>query len=399
MTGTSAGPVAIPLRLTGRRFWLGAIALGLVGIVAIAGSPPWHYIDFPHFWSAGRTVGTPDLFDPALRERWGSAHGMYLSPWVYPPGAAWLFVPFGIWSIDVAFWLHAAALAALVAASGLLGARTFGLDWRVGLVMAFAWTPSLSSAIYGQNVPLGLFLSLVAIEGLRRRNETLAGLGVGLLLYKPTLALPLLGLLLLRLRWRALLVVAGCAVAWYLASVAAAAGDWAWPRTWLSSLSGWYVHDTAYNIVRMISMPGLLQGLGVPGPVALGAGLAMAALAVPRLIRAPVVEAGAGAVLVGIAVSPHALNWEGAMVLPALLWAMGGSGTGLREPARTRLVVGACLVAPEFLCSETVGLSVLAAVTFLGAAIWIAGWWRYEDTGAVAEAGARARAVEPVASG
>ena len=336
---------AIPLRIAGRRFWLGAGVLGLIGIVAVAGSPPWNFIDFPHFWATGRTVGTPDLFDPVLRERWGNAHGMYLSPWVYPPGAAWLFVPFGIWPIEIAFWLHAATMALLVAASGLLGARIYGLDRRIGLAIAFAWTPSISSAIYGQNAPLALFLSLVAIEGLRRDDDRLAGLGAGLLLYKPTLALPLLGLLVLRLRWRALLVVAGCAVAWYLASVAAAAGDWAWPRTWLSSLSGWYVHDTAHNVVRTVSMPGLLQGLGAPSIVAWALAVAMVGLAVPRLVRAPAVEAGAGAVLVGLAVSPHALNWEGALDPsgPALEpWEETGMGSQSRRGRGWSLA--ACLI-------------------------------------------------------
>jgi hypothetical protein len=374
--GPAPGAGVIPLRLPHRVFWFGAIALGLVGILAVAGSPPWHYVDFPHFWSAGRTVGTPDLVDPVLRQRWGEQYGMYLSPWVYPAGAAWLFVPFGIWSLDAGFWLHAATMTGLVAASGLLGARLYGLDTKIGLVMAFAWTPCMASAVYGQNAPLGLFLSLLAVEGLRRDNDALAGLGAGLLLYKPTLALPVLGLLVLRLRWRALLVVAAVTVAWYLVGVPAAAGDWGWPAAWLSNLNSWYAQDTAHNTIRAVSLTGLLEGLGTPTLVSTSVGLAIVVLALPRLIGAPIVEAGAGALLVGLVVSPHALNWEGALMLPALLWALGGSGTGLREPARTWLVAGACLVATEHLVSETLGFSVLVWIASVGALVWIAGWWR-----------------------
>jgi len=371
-------PAAVPLRIPRRWFWLGTIALGLFGAVLIATSPFYGYIDFPFFWAGGRTVGTPALFDPALRAAWGHAHGIYLSPWVYPPGAAWLFVPFGLWPLDIAFWLHAATMVLLVAASGLLGARVYGLDGRVGLVMALAWTPCIASAIYGQNAPLALFLSLLTIEGLRRGSDSLAGLGAGLLLYKPTLALPLLGLLLLRRRGRALLVVAGCGAGWYFAGVAAAAGDWAWPGVWIGSVGGWYAPDTAHNIVRTISMPGVLQGFGVPAVAALGLGLVMIVLALPRLVRAPAAEAGAGAVLVGLVVSPHALNWEGALLLPVLLWALGTATSGISEPARTRLVVGAYLIAPESLMSETIGISSLAVVAVLGAGIWIAGAWRFE---------------------
>ena len=372
------GAIPLPLRIPARWFWPIALGLGLLGLALVATSPFYNFIDFPFFWSGGQTAGTPDLFDAALRAAWGAAHGLYLSPWVYPPGAAWLFVPFGLFPLPVAFWLHAAANVLLVAASGLLGARVYGLDRRLGLVLAFAWTPCIASAIYGQNAPLALFLCLVTIEGLRRDSDWLAGLGAGLLLYKPTLALPLLGLLVLRLRWRALLVVAVSAAAWYLAGVAAAVGDWGWPLTWLTSVGGWYQTDTAHNIVRTISMSGVLQGFGVPSFVALGLGLVMAVLALPRLARAPLTEAAAGVVLVWLAVSPHALNYEGALVLPVLLWALGGSGTGLREPARTWMVVGAIVLAPEYLFSETLGLSSLALITVAGSIVWIAGWWRLD---------------------
>jgi hypothetical protein len=367
---------AVPLRIPARLFWPVALGLGLLVVALVATSPFYNYIDFPYFWAGGRTAGTPDLFDPALRRAWGDAHGLYLSPWVYPPGAAWLFAPLGLLPLDLAFWAHAFTMLALVAVCGILGARTFGLDSRLGLGLAFAWTPTVASAIYGQNAPLALLLSLIAIEGLRRDDDRLAGLGVGLLLYKPTLALPLLGVLLLRRQWRALLVASAVGVAWYFAGVAAAAGDWTWPMTLLSSIGGWYATDTTHNIVRTISMPGVLQGLGVSSVVALGLGAALAVAALPRLLRAPLAEAGAGALLVWLSVSPHSLNYEGALLLPILLWAMGRGPTGLREPARTWLVVGAFLFAPEYLVSETLGLSVLALITAVGAAVWIAGWWR-----------------------
>ena len=57
---------------------------------------------------------------------------------------------------------------------------------------------------------------------------------------------------------------------------------------------------------------------------------------------------------------------------------MGATVTGIAEPARTRLIVAAYLVATEYLISETVGLSSLVIVTAVGAAIWISGWRRTE---------------------
>ncbi len=369
---------AIPLRLSPRVFWLGAGALALLGILSVLSSPFHDYVDFPQFWAAGRTVGTPDLFDGSRHQAWQQAHDIPRSWWMYPPGTAWLFVPFSIWPLPVGFWLHALAMTACVAASGWLGGRIFGLDGRVALLIAFAWTPSMSSAIAGQNAALALLLCLAAIDGLRRGNDGLAGLAIGLLLFKPSLALPLLGLLMLRLRWRALPALMACAAVWYLAGVVAAAGEWSWPGHWLSSLGDYYPGDTAFNLVRAISMPGVIQGLGGSGWLALtlGAGLVLAAL--PRLLRAPIAEAGAGALIVGLAVSPHALNYEGALMLPILLWALGGSGSGLGEPARTRLVVGACLIAPGYLVAEAVGLSILAPLVLAAALVWVFGRWRFD---------------------
>jgi hypothetical protein len=382
---------AIPLLISRRRVWLGGLALACFGLVLIPGGPLCNYVDFPQFWAAGRTVGTPELFDPARRMAWQAAHGLGGGQWVYPPGSAWLFWPFGLGPMVLGFSLHAAVMVGLVAVAGVLGARIYGLDRRVGLLAAFAWTPCLASAIVGQNAALGLAFSLLAIEGLRRDDNALAGLGAGLLLYKPTLALPLLGLLLLRRRWAALLVAAACAGGWYLAGVGATAGDWRWPAQWVASLRDYYELDTDFNVVRAISIPGLLQGLGVPSAVAWAVALGLLGLAVPRLLRAPIVEAGAGACLVGLAVSPHALNYEGALILPALLWALGGSGTGISEPARTRLIVAAYIIQPEFLISDSVGLSILAPIVLVGSVIWILGLWISRSGSATAPAGLSAQ--------
>jgi hypothetical protein len=371
-------PAAIPLRIPERWFWPIGIGLGLLGVALIATSPFFGYLDFPQFWSVGRTVGTIDLLDPIRHMDWQTAHGVSPGYFVYPAGAAWLFVPFALSTIEVGFWLHAATMTALVAVAGLLGARIYGLDRRVGVVAAFAWMPCIDSAIVGQNAALGLVFALIAIEGLRRDSDVLAGLGVGLLLYKPTLAAPLIALLLLRRRWGASLIVVAGAAGWYLAGTVAAAGDWSWPGQWLAVLGDYYRVDTAANVIRAISLPGLLAGHGVPTAVAWAVGAVLAMVAVPRLIKSPMAEAGAGALLVGVVVSPHALNYEGALILPVLLWALGATRSGISEPARTRLIAAAYLIAPEYLISQTVGLSSLGLLATVAVVIWTAGLWRFE---------------------
>jgi hypothetical protein len=387
-------PIDVPLRVNSRRFWLWGLVAGLGSTAVIANSPNILYVDFPQFWAAGRTAGTPDLLDPARHHAWQVAHGVPPDFFPYTPGAAWLWWPFGHFSLGDGFWLHALAMTALVFAGGWLGARVYGLDVRVGLICAFAWAPSMASVAFGQNGPLGLVFALLAIEGLRRDDERLTGLGVGLLLYKPTLALPLLGLLLLRRRWLGLVVAAGVSCGWYLMSVAAAAGDWTWPVAMVNGLGEWFRACMAYNPAKSTSIPGVLIGYGVPWPVAWAVAAAVVLAALPRLLRASLVEAAAGACLVGLVVSPHSLNYEATLMLPIVLWSLGGRGAGIAEPWRTRLVVVCCVAGLLHLFSTYLGLSSVGVAAVAVAAIWISGCQREETTAEPADGAAR-RAAAP----
>jgi hypothetical protein len=373
MSVTQTRPL-VPLRIAPRRFWLWGLVFALASAAVIASTPWAHYVDFPQFWAAGRTVGTPDLLDPARHMAWEAAHGVPVDTFPYPPGAAWLFAPFATESMGPGFWLEAAAMTVALVAAGLLGGPAFGLDWRVAMLAAFAWGPSMAAVSLGQNATLALALVLLAAEGLRRDNDWLAGLGAGLLLYKPTVALPILGLFLLRRRWRALLVAAVPAIGWYFLSVAATAGDWGWPGTLWAALGDWYRQSTAFNAAKATSIPGLLEGHGAPQAIGYALALAVLAAAIPRLLRGPLVEAAAGATLVGLVVSPHSLMYEGALVLPILLWAM--SDRGLAEPARTRLVLAAYIAALVWMPTMALGLSSVAVVALGATAVWISGAWR-----------------------
>ena len=374
----AARPLSVPLRIGTRRFWLWGLVCGVFGAAVSSNSHSFAYSDFPQFWAAGRTVGTANLLDPTLHGAWEAANGVTPTFFPYTPGAAWLFAPFGWLSITAGFWVHAAVMTVLVGVAGFLTGRALGLQGRVGLVAAYAWGPCMFAVAFGQNAPLALLLVAVAIEGLRRDSDTLAGVGVGLLLYKPTLAIPLLVLLLLRRRWRALGLVAVVAAAWYFASVAATAGDWLWPIHLLSALGAYYGPDTSYNAIRAISIPGLLVGNGAPPFIAWGLAAAVVVAAIPRLLRSSIVEAAAGVCLVGLAVSPHSLNYEAALALPVILWTLGGIGTGIREPARTWLIVVNCVAGMLILVGLWLGVSIMGVAVMAMTFIWISGWQRLE---------------------
>jgi hypothetical protein len=368
----------LPLRIAPRRFWLWAIGLSAMSAILVIGGPFNGWVDFPQFWYAGRLVGSPDLLDPARQGAWEVAHGF--TPWefLYPPGTAWFYLPLRLLPLDIAFWAHAVVVGLIAVAGGFVGARAFDLDRRVALVATLAWTPTLAAAASGQNAPLAMLLALIAIYGLRNDRQVLAGLAVGAMLYKPTLALPMFVLLLLRRQWTALLVATAVAVVWYLAGVAGSAGDWLWPQDWLRVTAPFFAADISQNVNKTVALPGLLMGHGVPSLIGYGAAVAVAMAALPRLLRSPIAEAGAGACLIGIVVSPHSLQYEAVMMLPLLLWAAGGTGSGIAEPWRTRLLVGAYLAAQLYVVTPFAGISVFVVMTLGATAIWITGWHRQE---------------------
>jgi hypothetical protein len=369
---TKLGPLPLPPKRV--RLW--GVALAVIGLVPIDTALVNGGSDWPAFWAAGATVGTPDLVDPARHIAWQAAHGVVQVDWPYPPAVAYLFAPFAPLPIWLGFVIHAAILLGLVAVAGLLAARAFDLSPRVALLVAFAWTPCTAGAVMGQNAPLAVVLALWAIDALRRDRQLEVGLACGLLMYKPTLALPLIGLLALRGRWRALLVAAAVVAAGYLISVPAAAWDWGWPAAWWAGLQPWLANDLVGNADKAVSIPGLLGRVPqIPSWLPNLCAAAVVLLALRGLRRAPIVEAAAAACLLAVAIGPRVWGYEAGLMLPMLVWAIAG---GLSEPWRTRLVFLAIPIGLFWLVSAYTVVSGVALVVIAATVMWL---WRWRPFG------------------
>ncbi len=288
----------------------------------------------------------------------------------YPPGTAWWFAPVGGLPLALGYALNGLVMLGCAAGAGVLLGRTFGVTDRAAVLATLAFAPLTGSIVLGQNGPLGLVLAAIVIWALTTDRDAVAGLAAGLLLYKPTYAVPLLGLLVLRGRWQAVVVAAGVAVVWYLAGVAAAAGDWAWPSTWLGAIRDYLDADFVGNADKAVSLPGLLARLPLPAGVPILAGVLVVAAAIPRMIRAPIAEAAIGACIVGVAVSPHAWGYDAVMVVPALVWLLGGGGPWSTR-TRTALLVAAYALGPLWLVSRQTVVSGIALVVLGSVALWI----------------------------
>jgi Glycosyltransferase family 87 len=332
----------IPLRLSSDRIWFYGGALVILGFLPLLLLPNmdgnrwrWSVLwgsDWSYFVGGGATAGTPNLLGPQ-HVAWEVAHGFIVAlPWAYPPAFAWIFAPLAHASLALGFWINALFMLGACVASAVVAARIFGLPLGFSILAVFAWEPAVVSISGGQNASLALLLSLLFVFGLARGRPIVAGAAVGLLLFKPTDAAVCVLLLLLRLQWRALVVVAAACVAWYLASVPATAGDWTWPYHYAVSLFTWYPHQQYSQ--WLINPSALAIRLGMPALFADGISAGLLIVWCRIVTRVSLLEAASFAGLLAVATSLHANPHEAALLLPAIFYVM----TNVAEPWRTRIV-------------------------------------------------------------
>lgn len=365
-----------PIRVSADRIWLYGIVLAIVDLAPLLLLPDFFAItanheDWGNFWAAGATVGSKSLSDPRLHFDWQLAHHMRPQVFAYPPAAAWAYLPAAHLSQLSSLFVDQALMVGAALVCALLVARIYLFPVWFSVAAVFAWGPLLDSIVVGQSTPVALALVLIAVFGLWRNNETSAGLAIGVLLYKPSDAVVLIALLLIRRRWRALALTGSCAAVWYLASVAATAGQWTWPIAYVHMLQGSYHDDFAANAVKAFSLPTLLMYMKVPETYALSAALLLLACCLWMLARRPIAESANVAPLVTLAVSPHAWPYDAALLIPSLCYMM----TSLGEPWRTRLAVAAYAIA----VLPLLHFDPLAILVLGGTAFWI--WSGFSRTG------------------
>jgi hypothetical protein len=346
------------LRLSPDRVWLYGGALVAIGLCTALFASTWQ-TDWIVFRAAGERAGGDALLDP---------RGYITGPFVYPPAVAWFFVPATFAPVTVGFWINAVLMLAACAAAALVASGIYDISVPLALLAVFAWTPATQSGFLGQFTPVALLLVMLAILGFTRRNQMLIGLAVGALLYKPTDAIALVVLAIVRKQWQAAAVIVAFAFAWYLASVAATAGDWAWPASYAATLYGYYAPDFGANVLKAVSLPGVLDRFHLPPAVGAFAGLMLLVGALPRLARADSREASSVAPMIGLAASVHAYMYEAVLMVPALLYLLSQD---VWEPWKTRLVAGAYLTGPLWVLGPWLRFDPLSIVVLGGTGIWL----------------------------
>ena len=191
-------------------------------------------MDFIAFYTAGdfvREGRTSDLYNlQAIREHeqavaasGGVNIGDGFGPWWNPPFYAWVFVPLSMLEFPAAKWAWMAInIACVLLAIGLLIRMLGARSWRIaGLVPLLTLTSMafVAALSHAQNTCTSLLILCTTVYFWRKaaahdpeegfnRHALLAGLCIGLLFYKPQLAVLVAGIMVLHLGWATLSGVA-----------------------------------------------------------------------------------------------------------------------------------------------------------------------------------------------
>ena len=132
-----------------------------------------------------------------------------LSPFINPPFTALLYAPFAYFDYVPAFigWtffnLVLLFLSVLTIRSELPRLQQFS---SIKLYLCcFLFFPTIACFLYGQAAPIILFIYCLCFKSLRNGQDFRAGFFLGLLLFKPQLAVGVAFILILKCRWKAII--------------------------------------------------------------------------------------------------------------------------------------------------------------------------------------------------
>jgi hypothetical protein len=192
---------------------------------------------------------------------------------------------------------------------------------------ALALVPLFRAVTGGQNTAVTIALVALAWRAWHDRRYALAGVPLGLLLFKPQLGLPLIGLFLLRRRLAVLPTLAGTAAAlWVAGALVAGTG---WVGWWWAQATHFRGIDQSINAPNAVGLLGVAEALlGQGSPLALWLALpAVTALVLWLVVRwwrghDPLWRRMAFTAPAVALVPPHAMHYDGGLAVLAL-WVIG----------------------------------------------------------------------------
>lgn len=343
--------------------------------------------DFAAFYAAGSIVWSGDidsLYDPARQQAAQRDLGLdgYLA-FAYPPHVAMAYAPLGAMSFQTAYLVHTGFMAAafLLAVHVLTPLVPLLARWRWPLLAAsFTFFPLITAIGGGQNAALSVLLLAAIWRSLHDGNEVAAGVAIGLLIFRPQYAIPLLGLVLLSKHWRAVgAAIATFAATWALTAAMRGAD---WLSSWWEQVGPFVDRDAEVNAANSISAYGFLQAAWSADSIAaqvLGMTIAVAVVAIlMRMWMQPgrfTLAERMGAASIGIIlISPHTMFYDASLLLVAGAALLAGSAA-----VPTRLLASAWVLALLHFVADALGATPLALLVMMAFVAWF--WGATQTTG------------------
>ncbi len=334
--------------------------------------------DFAAFYAAGSIVWDGDiasLYDPARQEAAQADLGLdgYLA-FAYPPHVAMAYAPLGALNFQLAYLVHTILMTGAFLLAVHLMAPMIPLlsRWRWPILAAcFTFFPLITAIGGGQNAALSVLLLVAIWRSLHDGRETLAGVAVGLFIFRPQYAIPMLGLLFLSKHWRAIgSAVVTIAATWAATAAMRGAG---WLSSWWEQVGPFVERDAEVNAANSISSLGFFQAIWSPESLAARvAGVGLAALVVVTLMylwakpeRFTLAER-IGAAAIGIVlISPHTMFYDASLLLVA-----GAALLSESTNVPTRLFTAMWAAALVHVVADSIGATPLAIVMMGAFAAW-----------------------------
>jgi len=335
--------------------------------------------DFVSFYAAGQLVmqgAGRQLYDArsqwrAQREALRAPEYPNFCPFPYPPTLAVAEAPLSLLPFVPAYLAHVGlCLAAILAGLRLLrpALRRLAPFWGTAASLAALFYPLTVSVTCGQNTAFSFLLMCAFFAGLRSQRDLRAGIALGLLAFKPQMAL-LLGLAMVAAgRWRVVGAAAAVGVGHYVLGAIVVGPDW--PARMLALLDAFWELNTAQHTSLSISLPAVLHGLspaalrnvlllGVCGLLCLSCVVGWRGAAPGGGISGPLAMTVSATLLIG----PHALWYDtGLLSLAGLLIANDALARGGPFPAWLKgALTGVFVLGPTFHAAAGLGVQPLLA--------------------------------------
>jgi hypothetical protein len=209
--------------------------------------------DFPTFYSVGRMISKGDWQDLYNRDRQIAEQKPFMGnenaylPFGYPPHTALIYWPFSILPYRLSYVIHTVIMVlALLLTLHIIRPMSAQLNehFMCAFTLAVSFFPIFKAIIGGQNTVMTMLLIALSWKAVEQNREYLAGVYIGLMLFKPQFALPLAGVYLLSGRWRIAVSFGVVAILCYAIGTLMIGPDWF--AVWLKN-AAWQVQ--AYSMI------------------------------------------------------------------------------------------------------------------------------------------------------